>query len=496
MILFQANNDSAIISNEKVSTYLEVLSRAKSISEKLLCGLKNERIVTSGNSPYDFIISLLSIWFSGNMPVVINPNFSISQRIELIKELDIKYNFIELIKDKEIKSAKTINSGDYDLKIHSSKSSALILFTSGSTSKPKVVELTFTNLINNFHCINSLIPIKNNEKFGLTLPYYHIGGFQIIFRALFSGNSVVIPESFKSSDIFNSTQSRLVNYISVVSKTLFDFLESDYQFHDGLKAIFLGGGFSNHSTVKRAIEKGMKIYKVYGSTETTSMITGFNCNKHIDKIDSAGAPLFDVKIKIDKEGHILLKSDSLMKGYINYPNSFREKGWFNTFDYGHLDSDGYLYIDSRREDMIVSGGENINLIEVNNLISSHPSIVSAFSFGREDEKWGQILCSAVVLKEGSNLTEEINERNLSGSRKRHQEISLSEEEVKDRNLFGNHKWHQGISLTEEELKDYLKKQTVSYKIPKRIYFLDKFPVTELGKIKREELLKIIDSYEL
>ena len=418
-------------------------------------------------------ISLLSIWFSGNIPVVINPNFSTSQRIELIKELDIKYDFNDLKKNKEIRSTVKINSGDFDLKIRSSKSSALILFTSGSTSKPKAVELTFANLINNYHCINSLISIKSNEKFGLTLPYYHIGGFQIIFRAFFSGNAVVIPESFKSSDIFNSTQSHLVNYISVVSKTLFDFVEADYQFHDGLKAIFLGGGFSNHSTVKKAIEKGMKIYKVYGSTETTSMITGFNCNKFIDKIDSAGAPLFDLKIKINKDGHILLKSDSLMKGYINYPNSFREKGWFNTFDYGHLDSEGYLYIDSRREDMIVSGGENINLIEVNNLIASHPSIVSAFSFGREDEKWGQILCSAVILKEGINLTKD----------------------EKSRKLLGNRKQQQEFNLTEEKIKDYLKKQTVSYKIPKRIYFLDKFPVTELGKIMREELLKIIDSYE-
>ncbi|MDX9923157.1 MAG: AMP-binding protein [Ignavibacteriaceae bacterium] len=489
MILFKSNNDPAIISHEKVSTYLETLSYSKFISQEFLSGLKNERIITSDNSPYDFIISLLSIWSSGNIPVVINPNFTKEQQTDLIKELDIKINFSELTKSIRTKSAAITNSGDFDLKIHSSKNSALILFTSGSTSKPKAVELTFANLINNSHCINSLVPIKSNEKFGLTLPFYHIGGFQIIFRALFSGNAIVIPASFKSIDIFNSVQSQLVNYISIVSKTLFDFLESDYQFHDGLKAIFLGGGFSNPTTVKKAIEKRMKIYKVYGSTETTSMITGFNCNKHIDKIDSAGTPLFDVKIKLDKEGHILLKSDSLMKGYINYPNSYREKGWFNTFDYGHLDSEGYLYIDSRREDMIVSGGENINLIEVNNLITSHPSIVSAFSFGREDEKWGQILCAAVILKSGTNLTGGEKIPNHLDEGVRLSGIKLTDEEKSRKQLNAK-------IPTEEEIKDYLKKQTVSYKIPKRIYFLDKFPVTELGKIKREELLKIIDSYEI
>ncbi|MCK9281232.1 MAG: AMP-binding protein [Melioribacteraceae bacterium] len=456
MVLFQANNDTAIISNEKESTYLEILSKAKSISDRLFKRLKNERIITSNTSPYDFIISLLSIWFSGNIPVIINPNFTTAQRIELIKELDINNIFNEITKDDISDSGEITNSlgnsFDFDLKFNSTKDNALILFTSGSTSKPKAVELTFANLINNFHCINSLVPIKNNEKFGLTLPFYHIGGFQIIFRALFSGNTIVIPETFKSEDIFNSTQSHSINYISLVSKTLFDFIESDYQFHAGLKAIFLGGGFPNNSIVKKAIEKGINIYKVYGSTETTSMIAGFFCNNFLDKIDSAGLPLFDVKIKIDKDGHILLKSDSLMKGYINYPNSYQDKEWFNTFDYGHIDSDGYLYIDSRREDMIVSGGENINLLEINNIIDAHPSIISTFSFGKEDAKWGQILCSAVILK-------------------------------------------NGICLTEEELKDYLKKQTISYKIPKRIFFLEKFPQTELGKIKREELLQIIDSYE-
>ncbi|MFA7288765.1 MAG: AMP-binding protein [Melioribacteraceae bacterium] len=451
MILFHSNNDMAIISNDNNSSYLDILYKAKSISDNLLSGIINERIITSNNSPYDFIISLLSIWFSKNTPVVMNPIFTTSQRKELIDELDFRYAFDEIIDGYILKQSEINNPSDYDLNITSTKDTALILFTSGSTSKPKSVELIFSNLINNFHCINSLVPIKSNEKFGLTLPFYHIGGFQIIFRAFFSGNAIVIPDSLKSNDIFTSTQLHSVNYISIVSKTLFDLIESEYQFHQRLKAIFLGGGFSNNPFVIKAIERGMKIYKVYGSTETTSMITGFECNKFLDKIDSSGKPLFDVQIQIDKDGHILLKSGSVMKGYINYPNAYKETGWFNSFDFGHLDSDGFLFIDSRREDMIVSGGENINLNEINNLISNHPSIISAFSFGKEDEKWGQILYSAVLLK-------------------------------------------KGISLTEEELKNFLKKQTVSYKIPKRIFFLDKFPLTELGKIKREELLKTIDSY--
>ena len=147
-------------------------------------------------------------------------------------------------------------------------------------------------------------------------------------------------------------------------------------------------------------------------------------------------------------GEILVKSKSLFKKYYNDEQSTNEKfkdGFYHTGDYGWIDNDGFLFVESRREDLIVTGGENVSAVEVELLIKLHPKVNDVIVFGIDDQIWGQKVCAAVVAKPDS-------------------------------------------SIYEEELNLFLKKSLAGYKIPKKFLFLKKLPRTELGKVMKDKLI--------
>jgi acyl-CoA synthetase (AMP-forming)/AMP-acid ligase II len=171
---------------------------------------------------------------------------------------------------------------------------------------------------------------------------------------------------------------------------------------------------------------------------------------------ASGKAISPNRILITDQGEIAILSPSLMKGYYNNKDEDVLKlkdGFFYTGDIGYVDNEGYLYIKAKRNDLIVSGGENINPIEVEKQILTHPKVIEVSVVGVEDKEWGQIVSAAVILKENENLTE-------------------------------------------DELKTFLKKKTASFKIPKQIIFVNNLPKTELGKVQREKVRKLFRSKTL
>jgi len=154
------------------------------------------------------------------------------------------------------------------------------------------------------------------------------------------------------------------------------------------------------------------------------------------------------KSKKNKTGEIIVKSKSLFKEYYNDPRSTNNKlkrNWYLTGDYGWIDDEGYLFVDSRREDLIITGGENVSVKEIESVMKTHKKIKDAVAFGISDKTWGQIVCAAIVSNK----------------------------------------------LTEEKIKIFLKEKIASYKIPKRFYFIKSIPKNEMGKVERNKLFKML-----
>jgi O-succinylbenzoic acid--CoA ligase len=337
--------------------------------------------------------------------------------------------------------------------------SALIMFTSGSTGNPKAIVHTFQSLYESVLALDSFSELSSNDTWFASLPFYHIGGYMILIRSLLTGSLVVYPASPKFEDINQTIKQSEPTHISLVPTTLRNLIDQNVKPNRNLKFVFLGGGPSETELILEAMGKSWPVVKVYGSTETCSMITALHPDELKLKPNSVGKLLGENKIKIMSLPAVLLAgkskndldevavfSKSLFKEYYNdqlTTNNKLKDGWYHTGDYGWIDSEGYIYIESRKDNLIISGGENIISYEVESAIKKHPFVKDVFVFGLNEKKWGQIVCAAIVSE----------------------------------------------TISEDVIKDFLKEKIAAYKIPKRFFIVSEISRNEMGKADRIELLK-------
>lgn len=459
-------NGFAIISSSKIITYAVLNSLVNILSYQLYNdGIRegNRIAVISNNNP-DFIMLILALWKIGAVPVPINTKLA-SEEINAIAEfckpdlIFIHKNLnLNLSGNKSVKSFPVeINYGTshFESGILNPENSAVIIFTSGSAGSPKGVVHTFNSLLNSCRMSAPLLELQPGDKWLLSLPMYHIGGFSILARVLFSGAGIIIPDSNSTNDLIYCINNLRCTHISLVPTQLKRIIETGTIPNNELKKTLIGGGPADVDLISDAECKGWKINKVYGSTETFAFITMLEPDDFKTKHRSAGKPLAGVDIKISngnnktESGEILVSSPSLMKEYLFNNEETSQKlieGYYHSGDIGYLDKEGFLYIETRRMDLIISGGENINPIEVENQILKMASVNDVCVFGITDEEWGQICAAAIVTDENK-------------------------------------------TITFEEIKDFLSEKVASYKIPKRIFIEEELPKTTLGKIKRQEIAK-------
>lgn len=431
-------NNVALLSNDKKLTYNELHEKVQFVSSQLRNTIqKGDIIGINANHSLDFVINTLAVWNLGATVFPINPNLPDKERKQQINFLDCKV--IEEIVTKQVNQVLD--------EVYSIDNNALILFTSGSTNKPKAVMHTFRSLYSSAEIIDSKILFESNELWLASLPFYRIGGFQIILRSLLSGGTLCIPNSVRSEDVIEAIKFYKPQYLSFVNATLKRFIESDIDLHDKLKAIFAGGGPIESDFLIRAYDKKLPVYKVYGSTETGSMISMFEPTDKIEKLNSAGRPLPNVQVKI-YDDEVLVKSPTLFNDY--YKNHFLTKDrlkdkWFNTGDVGFIDKDGFLFIEGRIDNFIISGGEKIDPHEIETELLKYDSINEAVVFGVDDKKWGEKVCAVFTSNK---------------------EIQI------------------------EKILENLKARLIAYKIPKVIKQINHIPVDEMGKINLSEIKKL------
>tara|TARA_B100000945_G_scaffold316887_1_gene318670 strand:- start:579 stop:1976 length:1398 start_codon:yes stop_codon:yes gene_type:complete len=316
-----------------------------------------------------------------------------------------------------------------------------IIFTSGSTSIPKPVQLTYENFEASCNSWNDFLNFKKNDQFLCCLPLSHIGGLAVIIRSLIFSFSVNLVNSFETEIIFKTMKKFPITIISLVPTMLKRIIDKK----DGLEAlknidhILLGGGPVSKKILQTCVKERLSIKKVYGMTETCSGIIGLDLIDEPNKISFAGRPLKNVTIWIEKN-EIIISGPMVMKGYLNQRDA---RSVHNSHDIGWIDDDGFLFLEMRRKDMIVSGGENINPKEIEDALYKISNFDDIAIFGKEDEEWGQKIIALIVPK--NNKQKSI------------------------------------------DLKKHLNGKVAKHKIPKEFIFVDKIHRNEIGKLIYEKL---------
>ena len=251
-----------------------------------------------------------------------------------------------------------------------------ILFTSGTTDTPKAVLHTYGNHYYSARGANLNIPLLKNSRGLVSLPFYHIGGFALIFRALLGGATLVIPKPGES------VQEIILKYplthLSLVPTQLYRFLQNPVlvQRLKKMQAVLLGGEPLPESLIAQAIQHGIPLKPTYGMTEMASQISTCKSLNQPGKLNSVGKVLRYREVKISKSGEILVRGKTLFSGYLisnRLKIPYRKSGWFKTGDLGNKDKEGYLFFRGRKDNMFVSGGENIYPEEIEQVLCQiHP----------------------------------------------------------------------------------------------------------------------------
>lgn len=468
----------AIFSNNLQLPYKELFDQSKTIADFFASKQikKEEYVPILISDQINFVKTIIALWNLGAVPVPINSRLTNEEIISIIDDYDFKF----LVTDFDIsfeslslsgekvelghshENTKTQNftkinlaesilfpQNEIEYAIPDLNDEAVVLFTSGSTGKPKGVVHTFSSLINSIENGNQILNQQKNDRWLASLPLYHIGGFQIICRSLYNGCAIVIPDSFQTDDLAKTIFEFNPTHISLVSTQLEKLKYQKVKPGNQLKVSLIGGGFVDDELMFEAEKLGWNPSRVYGSSETASFVTAISANEILSKPQSVGKSLINVYTKVAEDSEILIKSESLFVKYLNDEDESNLKlvdGFYHTGDLGFVDEDGYLFIEARRTDLIVTGGENVNPIEVEKALLQIQFIKDACVFPKQNKTWGQIVACAVIV---------------------------------DAN-----------PVNEKIIKEYLKQILAGYKIPKQFYFTDSLPRTSLGKLEREKIRKM------
>ena len=292
---------------------------------------------------------------------------------------------------------------------------ASIMYTSGTTGKPKGVLQTFGNHF--YSAVSSALNLglSSADKWLCVAPIFHISGFSIIMRGLIYGMTVRLVEKFRAEEIERILANETVTIMSVVPFMLKKLIQqqnkTNTHYNSAFRCMLLGGGTIDRETLEACLQRSIPVVQCYGMTETCSQIVALRSADALLKLGSVGQPLFSTQLKLSKDSEILLKTPALTPGYLNLPDKLPSKmidGWYRTGDIGHLDKEGYLYIDGRADEMLISGGENIFPQEVEQVYQRYPQINEVAVVGQNDSVWGQVPVAFVVSDRRLSTTKLMN----------------------------------------------------------------------------------------
>lgn len=474
-------NKTAVIDKVEIS-YEEICQGIKYITNLLRIkkyGKGDSVLIISENSLF-FIKTYFGIIKNGSVCVPINPSISFEDIQYIIQSLSIKLIFVQerykekiksvIKEDTELYTEKDLNGLKYTKELEISQNVnlkddvALIMFTSGSTDKPKGVMLTHYNLVYNTDSIIKYLKLTEKDRIEVVLPFYYCYGTSLLNTHFRCGGSVVINNRF----MFPQT---VLDHINKYNCTGFAGVPSTYQIllrltnmkdlkFPSLRYITQAGGrlpevfISELSSTLNATD----IYIMYGQTEATARLSYLPPSKLKSKLGSIGKGIPGTKLMIVNEdgcevkpgeiGEIVAQGGNIMKGYFNDEVGTKKalkNGVLHTGDIGKIDDDGYIYIVSREKNIIKSAGNRISPKEIENVIVEINEVVECAVIGVEDDILGEAIKAFVVLKSNN------------------------------------------ISINSKYIIDYCRDRLPNFKLPKYVEFLIALPKNSSGKVLLKSL---------
>ncbi len=284
---------------------------------------------------------------------------------------------------------------------HDLDATAVVIHTSGTTSAPRPVELTYGNFL--WSALGSAVALglDPNERWLCALPLSHVGGLSILMRSAIYGTTAVVHERFDTQLVLRALDEQQITLTSLVATTLGRLLDAGLDRPPTLRCALTGGGPVPPALLQRARDAGVPVSQTYGLTESCSQATTTPLAAIGEDPRAAGTPLFCTKVEVAPDGEILLSGPTVAPG-----GRDANDGRLHTGDLGSLDEHGRLRVSGRASDTIVSGGENVAPTEVEAVLEAHPGVLEAAVIGRPDPQWGEAVSAIVVARANATLTGE------------------------------------------------------------------------------------------
>ena len=338
---------------------------------------------------------------------------------------------------------------------------ATINYTSGTTARPKGVQLTHRNLGLNATVFGLHAGVNDRDVYLHTLPMFHANGWGMPYVTTGLGVEHVVLRKVDGAEILRRIDEHGVTLMCAAPAVVSAALEAAADWDGEIPGrdrvrIIVAGAPPPTRTIERVMEElGWEFNQIYGLTETSPIVTvnrmraewdDLSTHEKAKRLGRAGAPALGVRVSVDPEGEVLTSSNHNLDGYWQQPAETARVQAGNTFhtgDGGYIDDEGYLVISDRKKDVIISGGENVSSIEVEDALMSHPHVKEVAVIGIPDEKWGELVTALVVP--------------------------------------------DGEEVTADELISHCRTSLAGYKCPKRVDFVDALPRTATGKLQKFKL---------
>src|SRR3954447_15851646 len=300
---------------------------------------------------------------------------------------------------------------------------ATINYTSGTTARPKGVQLTHRNIWLNATTFGWQLGITDRDVYLHTLPQFHCNGWGVLYAVTGMGAKHVIIRKIDGMEILRRVQQHGVTVMCAAPALANANLDAPPTSEgpppgSGTTRICCAGAPPPTRTIERIEQElGWEFVQIYGLTETSPLLTINRPRAEYDdltpterarKLGRAGGPALGARLRVGEHDEVLATSNVVMDGYWAQPDATAaamDGGWFHTGDGGTIDDEGYLSISDRKKDVIISGGENVSSIEVEDALCSHPQVAEAAVIGVPDERWGETVKGLVVLVPGATVSE-------------------------------------------------------------------------------------------
>jgi len=300
---------------------------------------------------------------------------------------------------------------------------ATINYTSGTTARPKGVQLTHRNLWINAATFGWHAGVTDRDVYLHTLPMFHCNGWGMPYATAAMGVPQVVLRKVDGAEILRRIERHGITLLCGAPAVVAMVLDAAATWDGpipgaGRSRIVVAGAPPPTRTIERVEnELGWEFIQIYGLTETAPLLTmnrtraewdGLSPAERAVKLGRAGAPVVGTRMRVDDEGEVLARSNVVMDGYWDQPDATAAAvvdGWFHTGDGGFIDDDGYVAIADRKKDVIITGGENVSSIEVEDALFSHPAVAEVAVIGVPHDKWGETPKALVVLAAGVEATE-------------------------------------------------------------------------------------------